>query len=243
MEYVEIQRSRRILTWFTAIVAVGVVLGGIGVVGHHMHVNGHVPAIPASALIALVAFGTFILAAIVSPGLNNEESTIAISWTRPMSRDQIAWRYVAVDLITIAIGALVVACAIVVECALAGVLGYVFFDGKIGRVVLEAAGCTAMWYGLCLVAAARMPERAGLIAGLSWGAFIVLVILVAVPLPPVLHGLVMALNYLNPLAYFSGSDKSGSLLAGPPLLKMFAVWLIAIVALVAAVRLWSTREA
>ena len=100
-----------------------------------------------------------------------------------------------------------------------------------------------MWYALCLVAAARMPERAGLIAGLSWAVFIVLAILAEVPLPQVIHALVIGLDYLNPAAYFSGSDKSGPLLAGPPLLKAFTVWLIAIVALVTAVRLWSTREA
>ena len=116
-------------------------------------------------------------------------------------------------------------------------------DGQTQRVVAEAAGCTVMWYALCLLAAARIPERAGMIAGVSWAVFLVLGILAAVPLPPIVHALAIALNYLNPLAYFSGSDKGGSLLGGIPLVKTILPWLIAIGALVAAVRLWSTREA
>lgn len=242
MEYVETLRSRKILIRWSVIIAVGLALGAIGVAGHHVRLNGHIPVVPMTVLISLVAFGAFILASVVSPGLNNEAATIAITWTRPMPRTTIAWRFVAVDLLTILVGGIILALAVTAQIAITGLLPYVQFDAQASATLVEAFGCTLMWYALCLVAASRVPDRAGLIAGLSWGAFIVLIILIALPLPPALHALTIALNYLNPLAYF-GHNNTAEVLSGYPMLTAFVPWLIAIAALVTAVRLWSTREA
>ena len=242
MEYVEIRRSRRTLIWWTAIIAAGLAFWTLGVYGKNVHVKGPVPDMPAFLIVAVVTFAAFILASIVSPGLNNEESTIAIGWTRPMPRTTIAWRYIAVDLATIVIGSAIFALAMIAELALAGVIGFIHADGTLWLSIVLAAGCVVMWYALCLVVAAPMPERAGMIAGLSWAVFIVLGILVTVPTPPLVHGLMVALNYLNPLAYFSGSDK-GTMLTASTGLKAAIVWIVSIAALTGAVRLWSTREA
>jgi hypothetical protein len=242
MEYVEILRSRKILIRWSVIIAVGLALGAIGVAGHNVRLSGHIPVVPMTALISLVAFGAFILASVVSPGLNNEAATIAITWTRPMPRTTTAWRFVAVDLLTILAGGIILALAATAQLAITGLLPYVRLDSQTTATLIEAFGCTLMWYALCLVAASRIPDRAGMIAGLSWGAFIVLIIMIALPLPPVLHALVILVNYLNPLAYFS-HDNTVKVLGGYPMLTAFIPWLIAIAALVTAIRLWSTREA
>jgi hypothetical protein len=50
-----------------------------------------------------------------------------------------------------------------------------------------------------------------MVAGIAWGSYFVLVVLAIVPLSSVLHGIVMALNVLNPLAYYgiSSSEHGG----------------------------------
>jgi hypothetical protein len=69
-------------------------------------------------------------------------------------------------------------------------------------------GCMLMWYALVMLAAARLPGRGAMIAWLSWLVFLTLSGLWAVHFPPLIHGLIVALNYLNPLAYF-GNHGSG----------------------------------
>ena len=242
MEHVEILRSRRILIRWTVVVGCIFLIWTVALAGHGVRIDGgKLPSIPLVAVLTAVAFCSFILASIVAPGLNNEASTIAITWTRPVSRASVAWRYVGVDLVTIAIGSVLLAAAVLALLAISGMVRYVRFD-LTPLDALELAGCIVMWYGLCLVAAARVPERAGMIAGTSWGVFVVLSILASVPFPALIHDIVVGLNYLNPLAYISQSEK-GMMLAGNLLAKTAAIWAIGIVSLVAAVRLWSTREA
>jgi hypothetical protein len=68
----------------------------------------------------------------------------------------------------------------------------------------------------------------------------------AAPLPALLHFLIIALNYLNPLAWLGnlGSHSGGShIIPFDAPVRAAGAWAIALVAVVASVKLWSTREA
>ena len=93
-----------------------------------------------------------------------------------------------------------------------------------------------------------MPGRGGLIAGLSWVAFILIGTLWAAPFPAPLHALIAALNYVDPIAYVNGITGEGaSRVAEHPVtlsqgVRAALVWLIGAAAVAGTVRLWSTRE-
>lgn len=245
MQYVEILRSRAVLTWFCGLLLGAFAIVVISVYSGHAHMHGTMGTIHFSELLKGCAFGAMVLATCVAPGLNAESGTLSITWTRPTSRTAIAWRYIAVDVVTILLGYAFVVALVLGFLAVYGLLGNLAFDAAAPLALLNGVGCTLMWYGLVTVVTARMDGRGGLIAGVSWGVFLALTLLWIAPLPALLHGLITFLNYFNPLAYFSDSSRHGStdtiVPLGQDLLTLIA-WSFVAVTLVATVRLWSTRE-
>ncbi len=245
MEYVEILRARRALTWYCGVLLAVLIVTVISVYSGHSQMTGAPGAVPLSVLLKGCAFGAIIVATCVACGLNAESSTLAIAWTRPMSRAAIAWRYIAVDAVTIVIGyafAIFIALAFL---AAFGLLGHVTIDGDVPMTILNSIGCSLMWYGLVNVVAARLDGRGSMISGLSWAVFLVIGGLWAAPFPPLLHGLLTFLNYFNPLTYIqsvSSSHSTTTILALSPDLLTLIAWCFVAVTLVATVRLWSTRE-
>jgi hypothetical protein len=246
MEYVEILRARRVLTWYCGILLAALLVSVISVYSGHSHMTGPPGAIPLSDLLKGCAFGAIIVATCVAPGLNAESNTLPITWTRPMSRAAIAWRYIAVDAVTIVIGYVFATVIALAFLASFGLLGNVTVDGDVPMTVLNGIGCSLMWYGLVNVVVARLDGRGGMISGLSWAFFLVIGGLWVAPFPPLLHGLLTFLNYFNPLTYFQSVTSPHStthtvLALNPDLLTLIA-WCFVAVTLVATVRLWSTRE-
>jgi len=246
MQYVEILRARRVLTWYCGLFLGALIIVTISFYSGHAQLDGKMEFVPLASLIKGCAFGALILATCVAPGLNAESSTLAIAWTRPMSRAAIAWRYIAVDVATISVGFAFLIALVLAFFALFGQLGEVTIDAGIVPALLGSLGCALMWYGLITVVTARMDGRGGLIAGVSWGVFVVLGLLWIVPFPAPLHGLITILNYFDPLAYFTGvsSDGTGGRTIIPldPNVKTAIAWGFAVVTSVATVQLWSTRE-
>jgi hypothetical protein len=256
MQYVEYLRSRRLLIWWTAIFVASFVLTAITAISQSVHVHGQVGTIPIGALFSMLFFFGAVLASFVAPGLHSEHATLALVWTRPIPRSLVAWRYIAVDLLTIVAGLLVVIVVAVGQLAFIGVLGNLTWEPGAGLHLALAFSCILMWYGLVSLAAVRFPERAGMIAGLSWLAFAAVVILSSVePVWPVLHAIATALDYLDPFAYFGNGASAISVSASsaaassdahaelaPPVVRLILSTAIGIAALVATVRLWSTRE-
>jgi len=248
MQYVEILRARRALLWFTGIL-LGLVIAALVSVyaGSHgdIHNSGDVPF---EDLVGACAFGAWIVATIVVRGLSADAAhATAIVWTRPMSRDRIAWRYIAVDAIAIALGYVIVIDVAILAIAALGGINVLTIDGAAALAFALGLGTAFMWYALALLASARFPGRGGAIAGTSWGVFVVLATLWAVPMPPVLHAVLTVLNYVNPMAWlgdFSATSHhvSRHVIEFPMLARALGSWAIAIVAAAAAVRLWATRE-
>jgi hypothetical protein len=252
MHYVEIMRARRVLIGFGIALLAIVALTALSVLASptHLHADiriGHAVMILSGNIVGVCTFGALIVATLMIPGLSAEAATTPIIWTRPTPRDTIAWRYVAIDLATIFVAFLAtIACAYIV-LAIVGLIKYTVYDPRTISIALLGLGTAVMWYGLVSAAAARLPGRGPMLAGLSWLVFLVIAALNAAPFPALIHGLVVALNYLNPLAYFSGVNTSNAdTLTKVPLTaaaRELVTWAIGLVAIFASVRLWSTREA
>jgi len=247
VEYVEILRARRALTWYTGLLIAGLVIEAISFYAGHGH-NQNNGTLEFANLAGAASFAALIIATLLAPGLSAEAShTAALIWTRPAPRDAIAARFVGVDVTAILIAYVIMLVAMIVGIAVVGGLPVLTFDPPlILREVMLGLGGTMMWYAAISVAASRLPGRAPLLAGLSWGVFPILISLLFAPwLPLWLHDIVYALNFLNPLAWMGGTTPHGSSFIFPfsfwP--RVLGTWLIAIAMLVASVRLWSTREA
>ncbi|HEY0381148.1 MAG TPA: hypothetical protein VGC72_03010 [Candidatus Elarobacter sp.] len=247
MEYVQILRARRILTWYTGFLVVGLVIEAISFyAGRGKNVQDG--SLEFSMLAGGAVIAALIIATLTASGLSAEAShTTALIWTRPAERDVIAARFVAVDVAAIALGYVIMLVAMVLGIAIIGGLPLVEFDGaRTAREVLLGLGGAMMWYAVISVAASRLPGRGPLLAGLSWGLFPILAGLVfAHNFPVWLHDVIYALNYLNPMAWMGGMtpQRDMSIIPLDVWPRIFGEWAIAIVLLVASVRLWSTREA
>ncbi len=246
MEYVQILRARRILTWFVGFLIVGLVIEAISFYAGHGHNENDGP-VPFSSLAGVASIAALIIATFVASGLSAEASnTTALIWTRPVPRDVIGARFVAVDVAAIVLGYVIMLVAIVVGIAIIGGLPSLEFDGaRTVRAALLGLGGSLMWYAVISVAASRLPGRGPLLAGLSWGLFPILASLVFFHFPVWLHDVIYALNYLNPMAWMGGMTPQRDMSIFPldvwP--RIACEWAICLVLLVASVRLWSTREA
>lgn len=246
MEYVEILRARRVLIIFGGLLVLGLVVEAITwhfSTGHNQS-NGTERF---SSLVGVGAFGAVIIATFVVSGLNAEAAhTGALIWTRPASRDVIAWRFVAVDAAAIAIGYVMLLVAMIAGVAVVGALGSIVFDRpESARAFAIGLGGAFMWYGIVSLTAARLPGRGPLLAGLSWAVFPIMAGMTQANLVDWLHALIVAVNFANPFAWLGGMTEHGntSFIPLSPWARVAGEWLIAVAAVAASVRLWATREA
>lgn len=246
MEYVEILRARRILTWYTGLLVAGLIIEAISYYSGS-HRNTQDGTLEFSMLAAGGSVAAIIIATLLAPGLSAEAgNTTALIWTRPVPRDAIASRFIGVDVVAIVIAYVIMLAGMIVGMAIVGGLPVLTLDGeRFVRTVALGMGGALMWYAMISVVAARLPGRGPLIAGLSWGVFPLFVALVHAHFPVWLHDVVYAMNLLNPVAWMGGTSPQGnsSFLPYSVWTRAACEWAIAIVALVASVRLWSTREA
>ncbi|HEY0394513.1 MAG TPA: hypothetical protein VGD01_08445 [Candidatus Elarobacter sp.] len=259
MYYAELLRARRALVWyggiFLACAALGIALAfKDGPPRMHMS-HGANPVIPLAGLLLGAAFGPILLAGFMAVGLDAEFKTAAITWTRPVERLRIALTYVAIDVATLlAAWAFTIAVALIGIAAL-GLAQYVNGSDahQLGTWLPLAFGCALMWYGLVLLCTTLLPGRGNAIVGASWAYALFVPGLAAIPFPPLLHKVMVALNYINPLAYLSssGPDRGGvhvqaggegQFFGGSAPSHALVAWLIAIAAVAIGTRLWTVRE-
>ena len=247
MHYVELMRARRALIWYGGIlfscVALGLALAFKDGPPKIQMSHASNPMIPIQYIIAGSAFGPLILAAFMAVGLDAEYKTVAIAWTRPVSRLAIALRYVAVDVGTLlAAWAITLAAAFTVIFAI-GIGKYLVVGPHVEAFGALVFGAAVMWYGLVVLVTTLLPGRGNAIAGASWGYALIVPGLASIPFPPLLHQAMVALNYLNPMAYIGNQGSSSHpLIAGTAEQHAIAAWLIGLVAVAVATQLWTKRE-
>ncbi len=255
MGYVEFLRIRRMLTVYVAIVVGLTIFALIFHISPHDttvagHAHGHVaitgPPAPFGVLFLVAGFFTAIVATFLGTSLNQEH--VEQAWTKPSSRVRYAAATIGVDVIALALAFIVtsLAFAIVtwVQLEALGIFDRIFaVDGRSIFYAAAGFGAVLMWYGLIQVATAWHDVRGGMFAGLSWPVFIFIPVIVALQLPPLLHGLAVGQSIFDPLTYLS-IDSHGV----PPLTSVanadhaLFTGFIALVACAVAVAAWRRME-
>jgi hypothetical protein len=253
MEYVELLRVRRSLIWHTGILVL-LVFGIMALGGNSaIHISGTTGtttispgvAVPISVLATIAAFFAAIYASSVGTSLNRESNTRDISWTKPISRTQLALRFVLIDLTGVVIAFALALAAII------AVLLYMHVtpvaDAKAPSQLLLGAGVGVMWYALLELITCGFGPAARAMAGILWPVALALEGLGE------LHGnigaVIRALDLFNPLAYLnnmaSGApDWAESVIGQIPFdTRGLMVWLLAAVFCALAVAIWPRREA
>lgn len=252
MEYVAVLRARRTLTWFIGIffglLAIGLALAFKDGPPHVQMSHDAHPGIPFDWIVGGAAFAPLIVTAFLGAGLDAEFKTTAIAWTRPVSRLAIAWRYVAVDVGAMLVAWLATAVAVVIGIVALGLSKYFVYGTEGFTFIVLPFGCAVMWYGLIVLISALFPGRGSAVVGASWAYALIIPGLSQIPFPPLIHQVMLGLNYVNPLAYLgnlnfgSNVPSSRGILAGSATDHTIAAWLIGLAALAIGTRIWASRE-
>jgi hypothetical protein len=264
MNYVEILRMRRNLTWLAgvlgalcliAMISVNLNAGGMHLrMGMtHSHFDG---GLDLAALFGIGVAITLIFATIIGGTLSRENETPEMIRTKPFAREQMALSFFLTDLAAILLS-FVITCALVSlvlldVCAIAGVFPPLRFGPEAGVILTLGLGVAFMWYALVQAVSAGLRARGGIVIGLSWAYFTILVGLAhATFLPGFVHEVIMLLNLLNPLAYMNSLTSHGdsltttvpnSIFALDAWLRAAIVWAIGIAACLVATFNWKRLE-
>jgi hypothetical protein len=250
MGYVEILRARRTILIYSIIVGALAVLAITGVLSSPKHGitidhghSGSTDVIPLSFLVIGAGFIATIIASILGASLNRERPNLALTWTKPVSRERFALTYIGVDAIGILSAfAIVLAAALFVLWAI-GAGGFVAVDRDVMSDLLLCLGIAFAYYGV-LQALSAAAARGGAAVGISWPVAFALVLVASVQLPAVLHQAIIALNFLNPIAYLTsvGKGTAESILPVTLQVRIALVWLLAVASCAVAVVIWKRLE-
>jgi len=249
MMLVELLRQRWWSVWWAAIILVlGVVLG---VSAQHtiVDVNGSRLggiAIPYGSLGAVAMFLAMIYATSSGLSLNREAQTLALSWTKPLSRPAVALRIIATDVVMI-VAAYVFAWLIVLG-VVAAANGTLIGSPQEPAMIVLSLGVTLMWYALIQAITAALPTSTGIVVGLLWPGSLILSGLNG-SINPTFDAVIHVLNAFNPLAYLNSVKHTAVATSAtgywqlPPSEAAVIVWALSVVYVAIAIALWMRREA
>ena len=206
----------------------------------------HGTKIPLSALFLFAGFGATIMGTVWGSTLSREREHTPLSWTKPVSRDTFALGYLGIDALGMLGAFAITMLAIGIVLWALNIAMFTTVDAQAGLTLARAAGLAFAYYGLIRVLTVGFPGRGGAITGASWAIAYVLLGLAALPLPKVYHVILIALNFINPLAYLSHMDSRGNLSGVLPLMpvgSLAGVWLLAIVTGILAIVIYRRAEA
>ncbi len=248
MAYVEYLRNRRMVIALTIVVAVLVGLALLGFStsgGHHSIEADHGAHQPMLSVMFLIAgYITGIVASIAGSFFSQERTHAALSLTKPVSRTRFALTYLAVD--TAGIVASFVVIFLLGELILLRAMGLhsISVDGETWTLLALGLGFAFALYAVVRVLGTTFGHG-GLFAGLIWAVGFLLVGLASFHLPWLLHDIVVALNFVNPIAYLESFDSNNSAKSILPLSfegRLIGEWLLVIVAAAGSVVAWNRLE-
>ena len=273
MEYVEFLRVRRVFTIFALFVAVIMLLviadivftwiqgGSISSFGLSTHDTSHrnhsnlftysaTSRVPLSILLGIASYMAIVVATQFASSLNKENDGLDYVFVKPVRRELMAMRFIAIDIGGIlAIFAFTFA-AELVPLALLHAVDRIVIDARAIWICGLGLGVAFMWYGVLQAVTASYRGKGGTIVAFSWGIFVALAGLGYVSaLGPIVLGVVHVLNFVNPIAYFSGivshvgTFDIDSVLGIPIVARVPIVWAIAFLSLAIAAISWKRVEA
>ena len=270
MYYAEYLFARNRFMWFASIaVAIGI-LGLYGVFGvqHTIETKpeafnaGGNHAVPMDVIFGIAGYATCVMATMLAATLNRDRSHLSYIWTRPISRERIAFQYMLVDVVTIIVAYLLVVCiaaAIMLSASeatfrlSAHAAFHVVRTPETNASIVRYLALPLMWYAVVEVATSWNAVRGGAAAGISWAVFWGLLILraVVIDFPAPLPQVVAALNLLNPLAYFTTKQGYSITLAAagthtiplPYSVQTILAYFIFVAGCVVAAYAWKRMEA
>ncbi|HME80598.1 MAG TPA: hypothetical protein VKF82_00830 [Candidatus Eremiobacteraceae bacterium] len=223
MYYKEIVTVSRALMWL--VISLAMILGAVILVSAlspHGHVSVQAGDTPSSggptSFVALLGTAALLAGGIMAtvlgvPLAKENEGHLELAWTKPYSRTQYATAIALVDSAALIISTLL---GFVTLVAILDVVHSPItwgFNTAVSVNIVRFLLFPLAWYGLlnALSASARGGAR---VQGLVWLIAIVLVVLYALPLPAIWHGIMVALNVVNPLIYVQYHEAEFSLMTG-----------------------------
>jgi hypothetical protein len=149
---------------------------------------------------ALLAGG--LMATVLGAALSKEnDGHLELAWTKPYSRTQYATAVMLVDSAGIAIAVLLgLGAHALIHVILRQPVSLTAGPNMLGDIVRFALFPFA-WYSVIVALSASMREGCGRAQALVWPVALILLGLQEIPWGPVWHGLMAAVNILNPLTY------------------------------------------
>jgi hypothetical protein len=249
MAYVEYLRNRRMIVTLTIVVAavVGLALLGFftssgphrGLAADH---GAHQPVL--SVLFLIAGYVTGIVGSVAGSFFSQERGRAALSLTKPVSRTRFALNYLAVDTAGIIAAFLII--FLLGELVPLSAMGLhaIAFDADVWTLLVLGLGFAFALYAV-VRALGTIFGHGGLFAGLIWAFGLLLVGLSSLHLPWLLHDLVVALNFVNPIAYLESFDTNDAAKSVLPLSfegRLIGEWLLVIVAAAGSVVAWNRLE-
>ena len=274
MEYVEFLRVRRVFVIFATIIVVIAILviasimyssfetsvsgGSAGVIISNTSHNGRhklssylqTQTIPLGLLVGIAGYVAIVVATVFASNLNKENDGLDFVFVKPIRREILAMRYIAIDAVAIvAIFSFTIAIELV-SLAITHLFDRIVIDSPAFWVGGLGLGVAFMWYGILQAVTATYPGNGRTIVGFSWGFFLILVGTGSLTmLGPIFLGIVHVLNSVNPIAYFSQLVSHGSTYEVNSVLglgleaRVLVVWTIALTGMAIAAISWKRVEA
>jgi hypothetical protein len=179
--------------------------------GIELHGVSH-GSVPMEVLFVIPAFTTALFALVLACFLAGENcgGHLEIAWTRPASRTGYALRGMAVDAVGLAVAYAFTLAVCVAYVSALGFWHYLHGDARLGINIARFVVYPFAWYGVIAAATASLRGGFGLVVGLTWVVAQVLMALRLMNFPPLIHGLLVFINYFNPMTYGSYSDTGNT---------------------------------
>ena len=220
MYYKEWISVRRSLMWLAnVLVAMLVIIAFVIVLIEYAHPSGHTAAGQSQVMSTFLEFlGTTsliiggIMATIFGVALANEnDGHLEAAWTKPYSRTQYASAVMLVDAAAILIAVFLgIGVHALIHADLHQPVSLAVSPAMLGDAVRFLLFPLA-WYAV-IVALSASVRCGGLVQGLVWPVALLLLGLYELPLWPVWHALIGALDLLNPLTYIRYHEAGFSIM-------------------------------